>query len=267
MSYFLEITNELYSNLVEYYQEHKDEFFSLRSTRHIDRSIHECFYKIINNKENFVSMCYSELVKGLFDVDFIGDSLEKTAYINVEHNSNHFEHAPLWEKFYDKENKTLSLEVRRIIYADCIMNNFIKKVRLYYLEDFMHNKELSRELLVFKAEINNIYPRINHVVSIGKYQKESELIKDVYQNKLVLLDYISDIIDGEFFKDLVLKQQEFYVKELTRLQEAIEKEGNKFKCNDSIFAIYVDFINKFKQKAEQKIVTLTFDAKQMKKSI
>ena len=136
------------------------------------------------------------------------------------------------------------------------MNDFIKKVRLYYLNDFMNKFDSKEEILAFKAEINNIYLRINHIVSIKSHTNEENLIDEISKNKMDLLDLISNLIDGDFFSDLVLKQQKFYIKELNRLKETIVQEGNKFKCSNQVFEYYCEFIDEFIKCAQEKIELL-----------
>jgi len=268
MSYLVEIANELYTNLVNYYYEHKKEFFTMSNTRYVDHFVHDSVYRIMNDKDsNFVNIAYPELSKGLFDVDFVGDCLEKTAHIGIKCNDQDFEKSKLLRRHFENEDMQILKEFKKFAYTLYVMNNFIKKVRLYYLEDFMYDSSLARELLAFKAEISLVYPKNSRDLEIDKFESIEEFVKTVEETKMSLLDRISDVVDSDSFKKLVLKQQEFYVNELTRLQEVIEKEGNKFRCSDEVFLIYCEFIEQFKQKALGKITTLNEEPKQLKKSI
>ena len=47
----------------------------------------------------------------------------------------------------------------------------------------------------------------------------------------------------------IIKQQEYYINEIDRLEEAINSKGNIMKIPDSLFKIYMDFLHNFKRNA------------------
>lgn len=238
MNGIYEVIIKFYEKMEHYYEEHPKEFFVFGKRSIVEKDLASDSYKIIHLNENVFDMYYQHLTN-FYDVSVIINSLIDSVYVfdNPYHKK--------LEEYYNSEKNRIYSVLYKSIYVNYIMSKFIVRVRSHYLKDFFEYSDIREELLAFRNIISKIYykyPKINikndlassHVLSIFENKK------DAFVNELL------EIRDSSFIKKLILKQNEFYVNELTRLEEEIMINGNKLNVSNEVFYMYMEFISELK---------------------
>lgn len=256
MSYFYTLLTNFYEQLDTYYQTHRDEFSTLPTKNQINHHIYATKYRLINDYYFYYHDIYRSINDYSFDFDFLADCLEESIYVKYG-NKNQQPSSDKWHEYLINENNRLSSNVTKIVYMTTIINYFVKKIRLYYQNDFFDNNELRSKILEMKHQISLLFLQNRTPLLSFSSTRDEDFIRKVQYKKMLLMDGVSQIIDNPIYSELILLQQRFYVEELEKIETLFINEGNKFRCSDEVFQIFWQFIRDFRHLAIERIRTLT----------
>ena len=250
MDYLYNITNDLYAKLSEYYEVHDTNYLKIMEKSLSENNTRNILNSIINGTNNYFSFFNFSNCNYLFDVDFIASHMENGVYIKIPNNKNkngNYQNLLDYKELIRKKLNDNIVETNMVRY---IMKHVVSKFRTYYLSDFMKNNMVfSEEKSSLLRQLYNRLALLNDRTGFHNYNSYEDLILAVHNRRVEIYDEISNIIDSNEIMDEIIKQQEYYINEIERLEEAINSKGNIMKIPDSLFKIYMDFLHDFKRNA------------------
>ena len=134
---------------------------------------------------------------------------------------------------------------------------------MYYLDDFMKKSnsiknEEGNLLHVLYSQLS----LMNDHTGLKKYATYENMLAGVASHYLEIYDKISEVIDSPLLIDDIIKQQEYYISEIERLESVIKEKGNITKLPNKLFVLYLEFLKTFKENAYNRINQLLEQKKQ-----
>ena len=255
MSYLFEIVNDLYNKLTEYYEKNNDEFCTLTGKNQIHNEIANIWFEIVHGVNNFYNIFGKSFINNFYDYDYYADGLEIGIYINP-HVRLKQGSRDIYEHYFEHKNISSLYGLKDAYIARKMMNRFINIMRRYYKNDLFTAKFNDETYIKMRNLYNSFSFIVNRTTEIQKPKTYEEVIDAISASELVLFDKASELIDSNEFKKDVLKQQKYYIDELTALKEIILTKGNITKLSDEVIRIYLEFIDIFILKATQKATLL-----------